>query len=106
MVNTAFNNAKSDLKLKEYSACGFPIVASKVTPYKEAADAGCEVLLAENFKEWYNSIKALIENEELRKNMVKVNKEWIKNYWIEDNIQLYANTYNELIKKHKLIYKK
>ena len=100
VVNTAFNNAKSDLKLKEYAACGFPIVASRVTPYKEAVENGCSALLAENFKEWYNNIKSLIDNKEARDEMIKSNKEWIKRYWIEDNIQLYADTYNDIIKKH------
>jgi len=106
VVDTAFNNAKSDLKLKEYSACGFPVVASRVTPYEEAKEAGCSVLLAKNFKEWYNNIKGLIDNKEARDEMVKSNKEWIKKYWIEDNVQLYADTYNEIIKKHKLTHKK
>ena len=107
IVDTAFNNAKSDLKIKEYAACGFPTVASYVTPYVEAADNGADIILAKNFKEWYNGIKTLIDNPDLRKNMIEVNKEWIKNYWIEDNIKLYADTYNKIIKDHKrLIIKK
>ena len=40
IVNTAFNCAKSDLKLKEYAAMGFATVASKVTPYIEAEQNG------------------------------------------------------------------
>ena len=97
IINTAFNCAKSDLKLKEYSAIGYPIVASRVPPYIEAVKDGCNVLLADGFEEWYESIKELLENSEKRDKMVKNNKEWIKKYWVSANASKFAEIYREII---------
>jgi glycosyltransferase involved in cell wall biosynthesis len=97
VINESFGNCKSDIKLKEYSAVGFPIVASKVVPYKEAKKDGCHVLLAESFDEWYNQIKELIEKPELREEIRKANKQWVSGKWIGDNIKLYAEVYQQII---------
>jgi len=101
IVDTSFNSAKSDLKLKEYSATGYPIVASAVTPYIEAKEDGCDVLLAKTFDEWYNYIKELIDNKERREEMVKNNKNWVSGKWIADNITLYHSAFIQIIEKHK-----
>jgi O-antigen biosynthesis protein len=101
IINTAFNCAKSDLKLKEYSAIGYPIVASAVTPYIEAKKDGCDVLLAETHEEWYNSIKELLNNEGRRKEMVENNKIWVARYWIEENVKIYADIFNQILNKTK-----
>lgn len=101
IVNTAFNSAKSDLKLKEYSATGYPVIASAVTPYIEAKKDGCNVLLAENFEEWYNNIIDLIENPEKRDKIVDDNKQWVSKYWIQDNIGLFHEIYTQVINNHK-----
>lgn len=100
IVNTSFNCAKSDLKLKEYSATGYPIVASEVTPYIEAKELGCDVLLAKTFDEWYNKIKELIDNPDRRAEMVKNNREWVSKNWIADNITLYYDAFMQIIDKH------
>lgn len=97
IVETAFNMAKSDLKLKEYAAVGFPMVASAVTPYREARANGCHVRLASNFKEWYNYIKELIEHPETRDKIAKDNKEWVKQYWIDDNAKHYLDTFQQIL---------
>lgn len=101
VINTAFNNAKSDLKLKEYSAIGVPMVASEVTPYREAKKAGCSVTLADNFKEWYNGIKYLIDNPEVRNKIAEENRKWVAGYWIDENIRKYADAYLEVIASTK-----
>jgi glycosyltransferase involved in cell wall biosynthesis len=101
VVDTAFNNAKSDLKIKEYAACGYPVVASKVTPYEEAVADGARALLCKGFDEWYNSIKELIEDEDARRETIKGNKEWIATKWIDDNVTLYADTYKNILENFK-----
>jgi len=101
VIDTAFNNAKSDLKLKEYSTCGFAPIASRVTPYEEAQEQGCDVLLCKSFDEWYNNIIELIENEDKRRQMVKNNHKWMEKNWIDENVYLYAGVYEEIIEKHK-----
>ena len=106
IVNNAFNSAKSDIKLKEYAATGLPIIASAVTPYIEAKEDGCNVILAKSFDEWYNSIKELIENPDKRIEIVKHNKNWVKNKWIGDNVIKYYEAYMQIINNYKLKHKK
>ena len=101
VVNTGFNNAKSDLKLKEYSAIGYPMVASRVTPYIEAQKSGCAVDLADSFEEWYNKIKTLIDDAALREERFRQNKEWVSQYWIDYNVKRYAETYLQIININK-----
>ena len=103
VINNSFGNTKSDLKLKEYAATGFPVVASDVVAYREAKENGCDVLLANTFNEWYNSIKELINNPEKRDKMVKHNKDWISKHWIGENISIYAETFKQVIANHKKI---
>lgn len=97
LINTAFNNARSDLKLKEYSAISCPIVASDCTPYRESKESGCDVLLAKNFEEWYNNLKKLISSVELRDEMVENNKKWLEKNWIDENVSKYSEIYNKLL---------
>jgi hypothetical protein len=68
ITRTAFNCAKSNLKLLEYSAYKIPWVASKVAPYarlKRYCEGG---FLAEG-DGWITAISTLIENEQARREM-------------------------------------
>ncbi len=96
-INTAFNNSKSDLKIKEYSAVGLPIVASPIRPYLDAAESNAQILFASTFDEWYNSLKKLIEDSALRDEMVRANKDWVAQYWIQDNIESISEVYGRII---------
>ena len=50
-----FNECKSNLRLLEYGACGYPVVASDVKPYQ----GGLPVTLVKNrFKDWVDAIRA------------------------------------------------
>lgn len=87
VINNAFGNCKSDLKVKEYAALGYPVVASLVTPYREAQNLhGAPLYLAESFHDWYVNLKLLIDDEELRRNTAKNMKEWAEKNWIQDRI--------------------
>lgn len=97
VINNAFGNSKSDLKLKEYSAVGLPIVASPVMPYREAVDNGATVSLAATFEEWYDSLKDLIDHSEKRAEIARKNKDWVANYWIQDNIGKIFEVYRQVI---------
>lgn len=99
IVDTAFNRAKSDLKIKEYGACGFAVVASAVEPYIQAKKAGADIVLASTFEEWYNAIKWLIENQVERVEMAQRNKEWAEKQYIDDHIEKYAEVYKQIIIK-------
>lgn len=97
VINNSFGNCKSDLKIKEYAALGIPVVASPVVPYKEAAASNAQILFAESFDEWYNSIKDLIENQVKREQMIKANRDWVSQFWIQDNIGNIFEIYKDII---------
>lgn len=106
VVNNAFGNCKSDLKIKEYSAVGLPIIASPIVPYKEAAQNGAGIVFANSFEEWYNGIKDLVKNKAKREAMAKQNKEWIKKYWIQNNAQNIFEVYKQVLEKADTVFKK
>lgn len=97
VINNSFGNCKSDLKIKEYSAIGLPIVASDIVPYKEAVDNGASVLLANSFESWYNMLVELIENKEKREEMGRKNKQWAKGNWIQDNTLKIFEVYAQVL---------
>lgn len=97
VINNAFGNCKSDLKVKEYAAAGYPTIASAVVPYKEAAENGAQLILAEGFDSWYNNLKDLIKNPEKRDAMTKANREWIQKHWIQENAQNIFEAYRQVM---------
>lgn len=55
-----FNECKSNLRLLEYGACGYPVVCSDSRSYKES---GLPVTLVKNkFRDWVDAIRAHLED--------------------------------------------
>jgi len=77
-----FNKCKSNLRLLEYGACRFPVVASNIEPYK---DLPCECV--DNTTEsWLNGIKKL-EDKTYRDNLaISLHNKVISDFILEDNI--------------------
>ena len=98
-----FNRCKSYIKLLEYSGCGIPYVATGFGPYLEYVrqvpnfEKDKQIgLLASQDKDWKNSIKSLIESEDLRQKLAKNNYDFAqKNHSIQKQI----NQWVEALKK-------
>lgn len=101
LIETGFNQGKSDLKIKEYAALGIPVIASRMTPYKESVKDGYTGLLATTGKEWYDNIELLIKNEELRKQLGKNNLQWHKENTIDRHIGEWLQFYNRVVSFHQ-----
>jgi len=97
VVNNAFGNCKSDIKIKEYSACGFPVIASPVQPYRDASRAGAPLVFAETFEEWYDALKNLIRSETERRQRSNDARKWSEKNWIQDRISETGIVYKEII---------
>jgi glycosyltransferase involved in cell wall biosynthesis len=95
VINNAFGSCKSDLKLKEYSALGYPVVASRVVPYNEAQKLGSSVVLADGFNEWYEALKGLIDDKERRSELARAGKDWAEKNWLQDHIHEFFEVYKE-----------
>jgi len=106
VINNAFNNCKSDIKIKEYAAAGISVVASPIVPYREAAASNAQVVFADGFEEWYNGIKGLIKDPARRDEIARKNKEWVAQYWIQNNAQKIFEVYKQVLQKAELVYGK
>lgn len=106
VIDNSFGNCKSDLKIKEYAAAGVPIVASPIVPYREAAQSNAQVVFASTFDEWYNGIKDLVKHAGKRDEMSRRNREWIRDYWIQNNAQKIFEIYKQVLQKAELVFGK
>ncbi len=68
-VGNPFCEAKSELKYFEAALVGVPTVASPTVPYAEAVKHEVTGFLATGAEEWYDAIKRLVMDPELRRRM-------------------------------------
>lgn len=54
LEDNLFNRCKSNLRLLEYGACGYPVVASDLPPYQDGLPA---TLVRNRFRDWINAIR-------------------------------------------------
>lgn len=88
LLDNEFNRAKSNLRILEYGACGYPVIASNVLPYKDAPIT----LLEYNAKWWVNEIQKKIADLEALSKEGEELKNWVwKNYKLEDHLEEYAD---------------
>lgn len=66
LVDNLFNRCKSSIKYWEYSALGIVGVFSNLDPYTRVITNGKNGFLASTPEEWYQSLKLLIDNRDLR----------------------------------------
>ncbi len=96
VLDTKFNRNKSELKLLEYAMVGTPCIGSNNKPYTGTPT----VLVENNPKAWYNGIKELAINKELREKIAQEQKDWVlKNrdikLWGHQRIKLYESLIND-----------
>ncbi len=103
VIDNAFGNCKSDLKIKEYSALGMPVVASNVRPYRDAKRNGAPIVLAETYDEWYTALKTLIDDASKRDEMSRKAKEWAEGNWIQDRIFELFEAYKDTIRRYSQV---
>ena len=102
LEDTSFNSSKSNIKFLEYSALGIPTVASKVTPYSSTIVNGETGFLIKPkgtvYLDWVKALTKLVENKELREQVGKNANKFVKeNFNIEKNVDLWKDTYLEIL---------
>lgn len=111
LLDMVFNRCKSNLKFLEYSACGIPVIASAVEPYSTTIRDGHTGLLIPTktsskketlSKYWYNAIKSLILNEQLRRQLADNARTFVKqNYDMSTRIYDWFEVYKEVIERNQ-----
>lgn len=78
LKENAFNAAKSNLKYSQMTLMEAAVVASSFGPYSNI-DHKYDGMLAKNEKGWFNSIRELVEDKELREKLVKNATSFVNN---------------------------
>jgi glycosyltransferase involved in cell wall biosynthesis len=71
LANTVFNHGKSTCKGLEYTLARIPFVASNYPPYSDTYENNEDALLCSDEDEWYDAITTLLENREMREELIK-----------------------------------
>jgi glycosyltransferase involved in cell wall biosynthesis len=98
LTDNLYNRAKSSCKYLETSSFIKPGVWEKIRQYETEIDDGIDGFLASTKEEWYEKLKLLIDNKNLRKTMGENAFEKVKKYHqIQDHIQEYADFFKQIL---------
>lgn len=93
LVSDAWSEGKCGFKLVQYFACEIPAIASPVGVNKIIIEQGVNGFLCETDNEWELSLKTLLANEFLRKQMGKAGRKKIEEQY---SIQSFGKKFVEL----------
>lgn len=101
LEDSIYTRCKSAIKYIEMGSAAKPGVWQDIRQYQEVID-GTNGLLAKNGNEWYEAIKKLIDDKELRKNMGNnACTDVVENHQMKDNIDQYAKFFIDIVSKTK-----
>lgn len=96
LADIPFNLGKSNLRILQMWATGYPVVASSVGPYAEAIEHGADGLLATTERDWIDSLQFLYKNRDKGAMFVKNGLESVKAFDVHPNIPRLENFYTSL----------
>jgi hypothetical protein len=79
--DTAFNRARSNVKLKEYAAAGATWLASPVGPYREMGEQQGGLLVGDD--DWTDALGALVRDHDRRLELARRAQAWARRQTIE-----------------------
>lgn len=100
LVDHPWNQSKSELKYLQYAALGIPAVASPLPCYARTIEAGAGLIAEHNAPEaWYNHLKALIQDEELRRSVgAMARQNVLLKHNMKNQVQTWVDTYEKVVK--------
>lgn len=100
LVPVKFNLSKSNLKFLEYSIQGAVTIASNYGPYADTIVSGETGLLISNNNDWYDVIRNLLDNDDLRCKMAQNALDVVKEkYDLSKNYILWKTALDEVMAK-------
>jgi glycosyltransferase involved in cell wall biosynthesis len=81
IADTPFNRARSDIKLKEYAACGIPWLASPVGPYRGLGEEEGGRLVQDDG--WFEALDRLVTRGRERRRLGRKAEKWAKRQTID-----------------------
>jgi glycosyltransferase involved in cell wall biosynthesis len=95
LADIPFNHGKSNLRILQYWATGYPIVASNVGQYAEAGDA----VLCDTPEEWLAAFETLYGNREFGRTMAAEGFESVKRYDVLPHAKKIEAFYSSLVER-------
>lgn len=93
-----YNRCKSPIKFLEASSAGIPGVYQNIRQYREVIEDGVNGLLALKARDWYQSIKRLIDDPTLRQTMGEQAFKSVEAEWqMKDHVAEYAQMFRALL---------
>lgn len=90
-----FNEAKSDLKGREYGACGVPCIASPTESYRGWVDEGTNGFLARRPKDWLRLLETMVSDAELRRAMGRSARAKAEANTIQEHVVVWEDLFAE-----------
>jgi hypothetical protein len=91
LADSAFNRARSDVKLKEYGAGGAAWLASDVGPYRELGEKQGGLLVEDGH--WFESLDGLVRDRRARKRLSRRAMKWAKAQAIDRHVSLWESAF-------------
>jgi len=95
LADNNFNRAKSNLRVLEYWAAGYPVIASPVEPYKFIRE-GVDGYLAMEENEWFDRLELLVKDKYVRNALANKGYLRVKE---EFNVDMNADVWMSVFKK-------
>ncbi len=99
LADIPFNYGKSNLRILQYWATGYPVVASNVGPYKEACEGPEAGILCSTADEWLASLETIYTIPGFGKTMSDVGFEAVKAYDVLPHAKKIEAFYSSLIER-------
>jgi len=98
LLDNEYNRYKCGFKALEYMAMQVPVIASPVGQTSVIIEDGKEGFLVSDEEQWYEKLKMLIENEELRKKMGAMGRKKVESNY---SLKICANKFAGVLKNLK-----
>jgi glycosyltransferase involved in cell wall biosynthesis len=93
-----FNECKSELRFLEHAACGVPVVATNIAPFRRCITPDRGILVENKSRHWVQAIKSLLLDDAKRETMGRNSYDYVKeNYNIDNYVTEWNKLYSTLI---------
>jgi glycosyltransferase involved in cell wall biosynthesis len=95
LVDSPFNRARSNVKLKEYAAIGVPWLASPIGPYAAMGEQEGGRLVPDDG--WAAALDALVRDREERMRLGRAGLRWARAHTIERHVERWEQTFEDAV---------
>lgn len=95
--DTAFNRARSNVKLKEYSAAGAMWLASPVGPYRGMGEEQGGLLVGDD--DWLSTLEALLADADRRRALTERARGWVQGQTIRAGAARWQAAYRDAVER-------